>query len=246
MLHTLGASANATSLVFRIDNSRDNRYIEGVSLEAVANLEGTMNNIATQLTVPEAAEARRSIRKYTPEQIPPDDIREILRLSGLAPTPFNVQPARYVVVTDPELKARLAQAAYQQPQVTSAPAVIVVYSDMADALATLDEVVHPGYPLDQRAGAKAGIERGFSGKPAEENQAWGHAISYTNLGYLLLLAQSFGYSTSAMLGFQPDEVKRVLGLPAHVTIPALVAIGRGDEAGFPHHRHPVDRVATFR
>ncbi|HEU5358618.1 MAG TPA: nitroreductase family protein [Gemmatimonadales bacterium] len=205
-----------------------------------------MSNVATQLTVPEAAEARRSIRKYAAEPIPLDDVREILRLTGLAPTPFNVQPARYVVVTDPDLKGRLAQAAYQQPQVTSAPAVIVVYSDMVDALATLEEVVHPGYPVDQRAGVKAGIERGFSGKPAEENQAWGHAISYTNLGYLLLVARSLGYSTSAMLGFQPDEVKRVLGLPAHVTIPALVAIGKGDEEGFPHHRHPIERVAAFR
>lgn len=205
-----------------------------------------MDAIVTRSTVAESAEARRSIRKYTPEPVAVEEIREILRLTGLAPTPYNVQPARYVVVTDPELKARLAEAAYRQPQVSSAPALIVLYSDMPDALATLDEVVHPGYPADQRAGVTAGIERAFAGKSAAENEAWGHAISYTNLGYLLLLAQSFGYNTSAMLGFQPDEVKRILGLPAHATVPALVAIGKGDEPGFPHHRHSVDRVATFR
>lgn len=205
-----------------------------------------MPAITTQSTVPEAALARRSIRKYTADPIPVAEIHEILRLTGLAPTPHNVQPARYVVVTDPDLKAGLAEAAYNQPQVSSAPALIVLYADMPDALATLDEVVHPGYPDDQRAGVRAGIERAFSGKSVEESQAWGHAISYTNLGYLLLVAQSMGYSTSAMLGFEPDRVKRILGLPAHVTVPALIAIGKGDEAGFPHHRHPVERVATFR
>jgi nitroreductase len=151
-----------------------------------------------------------------------------------------------VVVRDPALKAQLAEAAFRQPQVTAAPAVIVLYSDMVDALAQVDEVIHPGYPDERRPGVKAGIERAFADKSAEERQAWGHAIAYTNLGYLLLLAQSFGYSTSAMLGFRPDEVKRLLGLPPHVTIPAIVAIGRGAEEGFPHHRHPVERVATFR
>jgi len=37
----------------------------------------------------------------------------------------------------------------------------------------------------------------------------------------------------------------VLGLPPHVTFPALVSIGRGDEPGFPHHRHSVERIARF-
>ncbi|MFI5235674.1 MAG: nitroreductase family protein [Gemmatimonadales bacterium] len=198
------------------------------------------------LTVPEAAEARRSIRKYSTEEIAEGDLREILRLTGLAPTPFNVQATRYVVVRDPGLKAELSEAAFRQPQVAAAPAVIVVYSDMVDALATLDEVIHPNYPADQRAGAKAGVERSFAEKTATERQAWAHAISYTNLGYLLLIAQSLGYHTSAMLGFDPAKVSQLLGLPAGVTIAALVAIGRGVEEGFPHHRHPVDRVATFR
>jgi nitroreductase len=54
-----------------------------------------------------------------------------------------------------------------------------------------------------------------------------------------------GYRTSPMLGFKPEEMKELLGLPERVTIPALVAIGKGDEPGFPHHRHSVDRVTRF-
>lgn len=45
-----------------------------------------------------------------------------------------------------------------------------------------------------------------------------------------------------MAGFDVDTVKRVLGLPGHVRIPALVAIGRGAEEGFPHHRHALERI----
>jgi nitroreductase len=45
---------------------------------------------------------------------------------------------------------------------------------------------------------------------------------------------------------QADQVKQLLGIPAHATITALVAIGRGADDGFRSHRHSVDRVATFR
>ncbi|MNY57289.1 NADH dehydrogenase [compost metagenome] len=62
----------------------------------------------------------------------------------------------------------------------------------------------------------------------------------------MLAAQSLGYSTSVMGGFEPEKIKEVLGLPAHVTVPALVAIGVGDEAGFPTHRHEVDRIVSLR
>jgi hypothetical protein len=49
-----------------------------------------------------------------------------------------------------------------------------------------------------------------------------------------------------MLGFNPAKVKEALGLPAHVAIPALVAIGRGDEEGFTHHRHSVAQLVDYR
>src|SRR5690349_2104694 len=82
------------------------------------------------LSVPAAIEARRSVRKYKPLPIPDEDLERILALTGLAPSAFNVQPWRFVVVRDPAVKAQLQQAAYNQPQVGAAPAVIVLYSDM--------------------------------------------------------------------------------------------------------------------
>jgi nitroreductase len=76
-------------------------------------------------------------------------------------------------------------------------------------------------------------------------QKWGHAISYTYLGFLLLAIQSQGFSSSAMLGFDPEKVKSLLELPAHATLPALIAVGKPAEEGFPHHRHEVRRIAKI-
>ena len=103
------------------------------------------------LTVPEAAAARRSIRRFRQEPIDRDDLDLIFESVRLAPSAFNVQPWRFVVVTDPALKAELSAAANGQPQIASAPAVIVLYTDMAAVLEGLDDVMHPGVPTEKRA-----------------------------------------------------------------------------------------------
>jgi nitroreductase len=102
-------------------------------------------------TAAEAAVARRSIRQYAPTAIPDADLRELLRLAGRAPSAFNVQPWRFVVVQNDDLKTRLAAAAFGQQQVLRAPATIVMYSDMASALERMPEAMHPDMPADKRA-----------------------------------------------------------------------------------------------
>ena len=198
------------------------------------------------LSVAEAAERRRSIRQYSSEPVPRADLEAILRVALLAPSAFNLQPWRFVIVESPELKAKLAAAANHQKQVASAPAVIVLYTDTADALAHADEVVRPDLPAGRRERTLGNIAKGVATKTAEEREAWGAGQGYIALGYLLLAAESLGYQTSPMLGFDAEAVKGALDLPSHVKVPALVAVGRGQEDGLPHHRHAVARVAGFR
>lgn len=197
------------------------------------------------LTVGEAARQRRSIRAYEPEPIPREDIEEILDVVRLAPSAFNVQPWRFVVVETPELKTRLAKVAYDQRQVHSAPAVVVLYTDMEDSLEHVDEVLHPGMDAVKRAGARESILRIFGSQDQVEREAWAAGQGYIALGYLLLAAEAHGYQTSPMTGFDAAAVKELLGLPEHVKVPALVAIGRGTEEGFPHHRHELERIVRY-
>jgi len=202
-----------------------------------------MKTTTELLNVREAAEQRRSIRAYEPGPVPAEDLAEILRVTALAPSAFNLQPWRFVVVEDAEIKQRLSGAAYNQRQVGGAPAVLVLYTDMRDALARVDEVLHPGMDAVQRAGAREGVLRRFAAMDDAQREAWGAEQGHIALGFLLLAAESHGYQTSTMAGFDGEAVKTLLGLPEHVRVLALVAIGRGVEEGFPHHRHPVERIA---
>lgn len=193
-----------------------------------------------------AADSRRSIRKYEAAPIPKEDLLELLRLAGRAPSAFNVQPWRFVVVTDADLKQKLSAAAYNQQQIVNAPATIVMYSDMVSALERMPDSMHPGMPQDQRDAGVASFRARFASQSVEEREGWGVGQANIALGYLLLLAEEKGFATSPMLGFEPEKVKELLGLPEHVRIPALIAIGYPAEEGFTPHRLPIDSLVEFR
>ena len=166
-----------------------------------------------------------------------------MTLAGKTPSPFNVQPWRFLVVTSQDLKTKLQAASYGQPQVGAAPAVIILISDMVDALENFDEAISPSVDAERAAGIKATVLGSYS-EPSYRD-TWGHAISYTALGYLMLLLEARGIGSSPMLGFEADKVKALLNLPEHVTIPAIIAIGHKAEAGFPQHRSPAERIIKF-
>lgn len=199
----------------------------------------------SSMTVREAAESRRDVRKYLQEEVPEEDLREVLRQTRLAPSPGNCQPWRFVVVRDPDLRARMLPATISQGLEGSARALIVLYADMEDVLATVDEIIHPGFDAEQRAAARAAVLNTFVAEAVDDPQQYAYGLAYIALGYLLLSAQAMGYNTLPVFEFHPEQMKDLLGLPRHVTIPALVAIGKGAEPGVPHHRHSVDRIARF-
>lgn len=194
------------------------------------------------LSVPQAIAERRSIRRYKPVPIPADHLDEILRLTSLAPSSVNTQPWRFVVVQDPAVQARLQEAAYGQAQVGSAPALIVLYTDVADTLASVDDLIHPGLPAERRPGARQMIQGLFAGKSAQEQDAFAGTQAGIALGFLVLAAQSLGYASSIMGGFEAEKVREVLALPDHASITALVALGVADEPGFPAHRLPLEHL----
>jgi nitroreductase len=197
-------------------------------------------------SVEESAFNRSSIRKYTDAPIPQTDLRRILEIAHRAPTVFNIQPTRFVVVQSPELKLELQAAAFGQPQVGSAPVVIVVVSDFENALETLPEIVHPGFDAAGKEGLISNIQRNYGAQSVEQRGHLGNAQSNIVIGYLLLAIESLGYGSSPMLGFNPQAVKTLLELPETSQIAALISLGVPAESGRPQHRHDLERISTWR
>ena len=200
---------------------------------------------STPRNIIETIQTRRSIRTYLQEPLNQEDLRTILRLASLAPSSANIQPWRFVVIQNKELQLSLRAVAHDQQQITNAPAIIVLYSNMEDSLAHVEETVHPGMGAEQIKLRAEGMRQRFGQMSIEQRAHWANAQANIALGFLLLAAHGLGYATSPMLGFQPDKVKELLGLPNYVEIAAIIALGRAAEEGFSSHRHLLERISRF-
>src|SRR5437763_6834079 len=56
-------------------------------------------------------EARRSIRRFSPEPVPLELVENAIRAAGTAPSGAHQQPWTFVLVCDPEVKRRLREGA---------------------------------------------------------------------------------------------------------------------------------------
>ncbi|UFJ42615.1 oxygen-insensitive NADPH nitroreductase [Brevibacillus humidisoli] len=72
----------------------------------------------------------RSIRRFKPDQIPPDQVDLILRSAQSASTSSNVQAYSIIGVTDPAMKKELAILVGNQPYVEQCPLFLVWCADL--------------------------------------------------------------------------------------------------------------------
>lgn len=73
--------------------------------------------------------ARRSIRRFRTDPIAPELVEELLKAAMAAPSANNRQPWRFLVVTDADERARLAQAHPHAQFALESPLVIVVFGE---------------------------------------------------------------------------------------------------------------------
>ena len=78
----------------------------------------------------EIIEKRRSINFFDPNQDVSDElVNQMIEMAAKAPSSFNLQPWRVVVLRADEDKSRLRELAWDQPKVTEAPVVLIVLAD---------------------------------------------------------------------------------------------------------------------
>ncbi len=73
----------------------------------------------------DAIQARRSIRRYKNRPVPPEAVNRLLEAARLAPSAFNLQNWKFLVLTDQEIIKKLPRVCLNQKFTGEAPLVIV-------------------------------------------------------------------------------------------------------------------------
>lgn len=199
-----------------------------------------------KLTAEQVMEARHSVRKYDPNaEIPREELNEILRLAATAPSSWNLQHWRFIVVTDRAKKEQLLPIAYGQQQVVDAFATIIVLGDLeADKSArpVYDEALAKGYVTEQVRETLIGqIEGAYRNNP---QFARDEAIRNASLAsmQLMLAAKAKGYDTCPMGGFDRDALIQALNIPPRYVPVMMITVGKASVPAYPTTRFGLDQL----
>ncbi|MBK6318675.1 MAG: nitroreductase family protein [Dehalococcoidia bacterium] len=179
-----------------------------------------MTEIASLDSLTELMARQRAVREFTSDPIDDVLIEKILRAATRAPSAKNVQVLRFIVVTDPAAKKKLAEL--------------------------VDEAPAPGRtPWDEVPVIIFVCAENPFGMSATGSAAWGGSV-YPGIQNLLLAAHAAGLGTVLTTSrgkLKEQELKDFLGVPEGTHIDAVIPMGWPAVKLGKNKRRPVSEVA---
>lgn len=169
-----------------------------------------------------------------------DTIIESMRLSASS---FGLQPWKFIVVSNPEVRAKIRAAAWDQTQITDASHLVVLTVRTDVDASFVDRYVES---IAQTRGMKVTDLKGYAdmmkgsvaSRTPEAIVAWSSRQVYIPVGTALLTAATMGIDACPMEGFDNAQVDSILGLEK-MGLKSLVLINLG-------YRSADDKTAQYK
>lgn len=193
---------------------------------------------------------RHSVRSYDPSvKISKEELTELLEIATSAPSSSNLQPWRFLVIDQDDLKQKLLPIANNQQQVVEASAIIAVLGDLKSyeqAEAIYGKAVGAGYmSKETKAGFVERLHKIYGNLGPERL----HNINLVDAGLvsmqLMLAAKAKGYDTVPMGGYNSEAFTEAFALPDTLKPIVLIAIGKAAKPGHPTVRLNVEDITHW-
>lgn len=182
-----------------------------------------MNN-----AIADAIRTRRSQKLFDPSYTLSDqELDAILDLTRHAPTAFNLQNYRFLVVRDKEQRRRIRQAAWDQPQVEDCSALIVLCADIGAWHKNPMRYWKDAPKQVQQTYAEM-MRQFYEGKPQLQRDEGFRSCGIAAYA-LMMAAAAHGLHTCAMDGFDFAKVSELINLPEDYELVMFVALGKSLE-----------------
>ena len=193
----------------------------------------------------ETIKARRAVKNYDPEYvIPEEQVQLILEHVIAAPTSFNIQHWRFVLVKDTSLKNKIKEAAWGQAQITDASLLFVLCADLK-AWEREPERYWKNAPTAVQELLVPKIKPFYAGKEELQRDEALRSIGMA-AQTMMLASKALGYDSCPMIGFDSEKVAKLIQLPVDHLIGMLVVIGKATKAAWPKPGQlPLEKVLFF-
>ena len=187
---------------------------------------------------------RYATKRYdVSKKLSKQELETLLHAVQLSPSSYGIQPYKILVITNPEVREKLREVGYNQPQITEASHLFVfAIHDQFDT-SHIDEYAENiaetrGLKLEDIAGFVDLMKSIVNSKNAEELKVWNSKQAYIALGVLLETAAILDLDASPMEGFDAAKFDEVLNLKEQ-NLTSVVIAGVG-------HRSTEDDVQHYK
>lgn len=188
-----------------------------------------MNPVSNEIVL-QQLKWRYATKKFDPVRtIAPDDWSTLEQSLVLTPSSFGLQPWRFIVITDPETKARLKPISFGQTQVVDGSHVVVFAIRRDLSVDDIDRYVARtaevrGLAVESLSGFRRVMVGSLHSGSLDLNY-WASLQAYIALGQFMATAAMMGIDTCPMEGIEPSKYDQLLGLSeqGYATVVACVA-----------------------
>lgn len=200
---------------------------------------------------------RYGVKKFdTTKPVQDEYIATILEAARLAPSCVGVEPWKFIVVKNPEVRAKIRAVGYDQEKITDSPYLVII-AQRTDAENLAKELVErtakaQGKTQEELQGlfdmAQGSI--GQEWRTPEGLQKWMAAQTYIPLGMMLQSAAMLGVDAGPMEGFDANAIDEILGFKEkNLHTVTMVAFGYRSEddafASLPKTRRAYEDVVEI-
>ena len=178
---------------------------------------------------------RYATKKMDPSKVVPQDkVDAIIEAIRMSPTSSGTQPFELLVVTNPDIRSKIAEAAGRQAQITDGShlSVFSVWdnytAERIDNVIDLNVAARGDLPMLHAY--YDNLKSNYLPREAEVNYAHTARQAYIALGIALVAAAEQEVDSTPMEGFDPDAVDKILGLKTRgLRSAVLLPLGYRDE-----------------
>ena len=209
-------------------------------------------------------QSRHACREFSTKPIPEQTLDELVQLTLRSPSSFNVQPWTMVLVTDPSVKAAVADGAIagNVAKINAAPVVAVFAADTQaykrlPGLTKLEAAAGKPAAYVESLAVNAGAFIGTGVEPLDhakrlgskvlsmlapmptmlDSTAWAIKQTMCAATTLLYAATAHGVATAPMEGLDSRRIRLALNIPPRYEVALAVALG--------YEAAPLPRTARF-
>lgn len=208
-----------------------------------------MENIINALKRRYATQAYDSSKKVSEE-----DLNTILEAMRLAPSSFGIQPWKFIVVNNPELREKIKEQSRGAAKITDASHLIVIAAKKNLTESDIDDYMNAivttrNIPAEALAWFKGMIMGVIGSRDEEAVQTWNAKQSYIALGFGLAAAATLGIDAGPMEWFHAENVNQILGITDYTATTMMTIWYRSDADQTQYYakvRFPMDKVVEVK